>query len=176
MNQRLSTAFNAMREAADKAARKRRALAWWTHRSLSAAFNAFRSAKTHCLTPCSYPLLVSSANLILQVLLSIPKAIVSWSFLSLTLLWYCVLASFSVVEVTSQVLVCVVVLRENAGNRVRKQRALLFWTQQSLATAFNAFRYLTCFASGATLLHGCHAIHVELMHHCCTAIKLCKSL
>lgn len=32
------------------------------------------------------------------------------------------------------------VLRENASNRVRKQKALLFWTQQSLAAAFNAFR------------------------------------
>lgn len=32
------------------------------------------------------------------------------------------------------------VFRENAGNRVRKQKALLFWTQQSLAAAFNAFR------------------------------------
>ena len=99
-----------------------------------------------------------------------------WSLLSLMLLWYVVLASCSVMELTSEVIVCVVVLRDNAGNRVRKQRALLFWTQQSLAAAFNAFRYLTCFASGATLLHGCHAIHVELMHHCCTAIKLCKSL
>lgn len=32
------------------------------------------------------------------------------------------------------------VFRENAGNRVRKQKALLFWEQQSLAAAFNAFR------------------------------------
>ena len=42
LHQQLSLAFNAMRDAAQKAARKRRALAFWTQRSLAEAFLAFR--------------------------------------------------------------------------------------------------------------------------------------
>lgn len=42
MNRQLSAAFNAMRDAAQKAARKRQALKFWTQRNLLAAFNAFR--------------------------------------------------------------------------------------------------------------------------------------
>ena len=39
---RLSLAFNAMRDSAQKARHKRRALAFWTQRSLAEAFVAFR--------------------------------------------------------------------------------------------------------------------------------------
>ena len=42
MNGQMSAAFNAMREAAQQAARKRHALRFWTQRNLLAAFNAFR--------------------------------------------------------------------------------------------------------------------------------------
>lgn len=49
MNRQLSSAFNAMRNAAEKSARKRRALRFWTQRNLVAAFNAFRSGLCICL-------------------------------------------------------------------------------------------------------------------------------
>ena len=42
MNRQLSAAFNAMWDATQKAAHKREALRFWTHRNLYAAFNAFR--------------------------------------------------------------------------------------------------------------------------------------
>ncbi len=42
LHQQLSLAFNAMRDSAQKARHKRRALAFWTQRSLAEAFFAFR--------------------------------------------------------------------------------------------------------------------------------------
>ena len=42
LHQQLSLAFNAMRDSAQKARHKRRALAFWTQRSLAEAFLAFR--------------------------------------------------------------------------------------------------------------------------------------
>ena len=42
MNRQLSAAFNAIRDSARRAARKRQALKFWTQRNLLAAFNAFR--------------------------------------------------------------------------------------------------------------------------------------
>lgn len=50
MNQQLSNAFNAMRDAAQKSAHKRQALRFWTQRSLYAAFNALRSGFCACVS------------------------------------------------------------------------------------------------------------------------------